>query len=233
MGFFVYDTYSADNFFKKVTNFFLESFNTRMKVFLKDKKIIQNIKNTQEYKNFSPFLCNHFSECPCNYKSVILSNIQMRIFLSYIDAQYDHASKKGDSGLAILLDAKFKNLKGTADFDYLYAVDDAGNIINFANAVVRIRQHLNNNIPETQTTNTFFDGIINSIGNNDTIHYIANERLFPVTDSPDYHDFSNKYTAKKGENPGYCSAKSKNCDCELLKKITFIMSWIRVLEFGK
>jgi len=227
MGYLVYDTYDADNFFLKVTNFFMESFNTKMNILLKKRIIPSNIKNRQEYKGFSPFLCNCFSECPCDYKSVILSNEQMRIFLSRIDSQYDHASVKGDNGLALLIEAKFKNLRGTADFSYLFAINDAGNITDFSNAIVNIKNRHNNNKPETQTTNDFFNGVIKSINNNDAIHYIVNERLFPNYNSPDYGNFSVMYVEKKGVAPTNCSVKTKNYVCELLKKINFIWTLLK------
>jgi hypothetical protein len=235
MDFFVYDTYNNHNFFHKVTDSFLGSFNTKMKILLK--KIIKNkintkkittteIKNTQEYKNFSPFLCNSISKCPCDYKSVILSNEQMRTFLSHIDVQYDRASGKGNVGLALLIEAKFKNLRGTSDFNYLYSINDAGSIANFSSAVVNIKVRHNEKKPETQTKNDFFNGVINSINNNDTIHYIVNESLFPKYNSPDYSNFLGLYRRKKNTTPGYCSIKKRlNWNCELFKKIGLIMKF--------
>jgi hypothetical protein len=227
MSFFVYDTYDAHNFFHKITDFFLSSFNARMKVLLETKKIIPTkIKNTQEYKNFSPFLCNCFSKCPCNYKSVILSNVQMKVFLSLIDTHYYHASVRGNTGLALLIEAKFKNLKGTADFSYLFAINNAGNIVNFSNAIVNIKNRQNNNTPETQTSNNFFNGVINSINNNDAIHYITNEGLFPKYKSPDYNNFLSLYQRKKNTVSSYCSKiKRMNRNCELFRKISLIMKF--------
>ena len=139
MGFFVYDTYNDNNFFHIVTDFFLQGFNASVKVLLKKIKNVNDIKNTQEYKNFSPYLCNHFVRCPCDCKSVILSNVQIRTFLSCIKTEYNYASRKGDSGSSLLFKAKFiDNLKGTADFSYLYTINDAGSIANFSNTVVNI-----------------------------------------------------------------------------------------------
>jgi hypothetical protein len=228
MGFLVYDTYAANKFFHKVTNFFMESFNAKMKIFLKERKHLNYIKNTQEYKNFSLFLCNCFSECPCDCKSVILSNEQIRIFLSSKDAIYNNVSEKGDSGLALLFDAKFNKLKGTTDFNYLFAVDDAGKIENFASAVVKTMHHYKSGTDETQTTDIFFKGIINSIKNNDEIHYIVNESFFPNNNSPGYNSFSVIYFNKKGVTPtAYCSVKNPKCDCKLLRKISFIMTLLR------
>jgi len=227
MGFLVYDTYVADKFFHKVTNFFMESFNARMKFLLRERKNLNEIKETPEYKNFPLFLCNYFSKCPCDYKSVILSNEQIRIFLSRKDVIYNYVSEKGDSGLASLFGTKFYNLKGATDFNYLYAIDDAGNIANFANAIVKTMHHHESDTEETQTTGIFFNGIINSIKNEDAINYIANESFFPNKDSPDYKNFSVMYLEKKGVAPGYCSVKIPKCDCKLLRKINFIMSFLR------
>jgi len=238
MGFFVYDTYNKYNFFHRITDSFLESFNTKMNVLLKEintkeintKKIITiEIKKTQEYKNFSPFLCNSVSKCPCDYKSVILSNKQMRIFLSCIKTKYDNASSKGDSGTSLLFKAKFiDNLRGTADFSYLYTINDAGNIANFSSAVVNIMNRYNNDRPETQTTNDFFNGVINSINNNDEIRYIVNESLFPNYISPDYNIFSGLYQRKRNTAPSSCSIKRRlNWNCGLFRKISLIMSWLR------
>ena len=82
-------------------------------------------------------------------------------------------------------------------------------------------------MPETQTTDDFFNGVISSINNNDAIHYIANESLFPKYNSPDYNNFSVMYVAKKGVAPTYCSIKIKNYVCELLKKLGLIRAFFR------
>jgi len=224
MSFFVYDIYDTGNFFKKVTNFFIMHFTNKMSTLLKNNKR-KKIIDSKEYKEFSIFLCNYFSKCPCDCKSVILSNKQIEILLSQINrtnaslAFFSNNKKLYE--LSLLFEIKFYSLK-TADFDFLFAIDDMGKIENFASTISRLFAWSYRN---NQTNQTFFDGIIDSLGLETTIHYIGNEAPNSGNASPDYNNFSTMYYAKKGTHPTYCSINNiptinnVPCNCQLLNSI--------------
>jgi len=125
----------------------------------------------------------------------------------------------------LLLREKFRNLKVAKEFNFIHAIDDTGNVVDFANAVTNIEYRHNNRTLERQTLDIFFNGIINSLKSNQMVHYIVNDGLF--ISSINYVYFSTLYSENKGINSTYCSTKSLGCDCKLFRKINFIRALLR------
>ena len=217
MNSLVYDTFDHSDFFYKVSGAFLESFVYKMKPLIKKNS---NFIYSEEFILNTLFLCKKLTaSCSCGYDSVILSNVQIRKFLKCRDDKYNYyALRKNDSGYAMLFEEKLYKLKGTAHYDYLYAIDDNGKIANFAYAIVNIINRYDKKIEEKQKRHEFFNGVINSLSKNEQIHYISNEKPNSKKNSPGFKIFSSIYKNKKGTLPDFCLKEDK-LNCDLFKKI--------------
>ena len=215
-------------FFEKVIKKFLNN------IIKKVNNILANNANTSgltpsrtvelEFQNYRIFVClsGHDPDCNNHMKTVILSNVQLKLFVKLLEDEYVKALNEPDCGAAFYIQSIFI-LPHENTYSHIKIINDMGQIDNCETVLSLFQKQynkelFNDQITDRQTDADFFKGIINSLHAGDIVRYITyNHDPESGNPSQGYEDFTEKCVG--GTFRHECCSIHTKPNCEFINNL--------------
>ncbi|MDR1802888.1 MAG: hypothetical protein LBQ94_04720 [Treponema sp.] len=218
--------------FKRGIEYFLDNIEKLVKITeKKSKKLVKyapGLSAISAVGKYKAFLClnSHNQECQNHSKTVILSNLQLKLFIKRIDDESEKMKGMSDSFSALTIHSIFLHLNENINYSHIKIIDKKGKIsdckpfiYNFHKTELK-KGMSDEEITDAQTEEDFYEGIVNFLISNpqDAVRYITYDH-FPATGnpSPGYEKFV-QICAGRTASHECCSLNTKP-KCEFLQDL--------------
>ena len=234
MNYIVYNAHEvlkSRSIFMKVINYFFEKIISIVnKTEIESKKIrkyapgLTAISAVRGYKLFTCF-SSHGPDCRNSQKIVILSNVQLKLFMKRKNDMYREMSTKFNTSASTIQNI-FYNLNEYINFSNIKIINNAGKISDCKPVIENFLNHeyqkgmSDEEITDGQTEDDFYEGIVRflTLNPNDAVKYITYEHS-PTIDNPSQgYDKFVEICAGRTANHECCSLLTKP-KCKFLEGI--------------